>query len=214
MRTIESSETLHRPPSSTSKIDRSETAGLILAGGAGHRFGEPKAFARLPDGRSFLDACAQTMQRAGVDPLAATLPPEADGDIPRSVRPIRLTTNGLDMFASITLGLRRLIEEPKWRRLIILPVDHPLITPATIVVLGNHDDCHAAIPTLNGRHGHPIMISRDLAERIIDGRLPGPTLREVLRAASAIDVAVEDTGIRANCNTPQTLRNSWNALQR
>ena len=203
---------MHNSQSSRTAIDCSETAGLILAGGAGRRFGEPKAFARLPDGRSFLDACAKAMQQAGVEPVVPTLPSNAGDGIPKSVKPLRLPGTGLDMFASIKLGIHNLIEDSNWHRLIILPVDHPLINASTIVTLCNQYDCDAAIPTLEGRHGHPIMISRKLAEKIVDGRLPGPTLREVLRAGRACDISVDDPGIRANCNTPQTLRDSWIAL--
>ena len=50
-------------------------AGLILAGGVGSRFGGPKAWAVLPDGRTFLDACVASLLGAGADPVVATLPP-------------------------------------------------------------------------------------------------------------------------------------------
>lgn len=202
-------------PSETSPFREHSTppsaAGLILAGGAGRRFGGAKAFAHLPDGRSFLEVCVELMLRSGLKPLVATLPPDSTGDVPPSALPLRLPRFDLDMFASITLGLQRLVEIPGWRRLILLPVDHPLIRPATITTLASQD-CPAAIPTLEGRHGHPIMLSRSIAEKIADGRLPGPTLREVLRAAPARDVAVDDRGIRANCNTPDTLREAWSVV--
>ena len=50
-------------------------AGLILAGGEGKRWGAPKAFARLPDGRTFLEACFRVLREAGAGPIVATLPP-------------------------------------------------------------------------------------------------------------------------------------------
>ncbi len=202
---------MHSRTSSAPEFLSSRTAGLILAGGAGRRFGGPKAFARLPDGRTFLEACADAMLRGGLEPLVATLPPDIDGDIPPSVRPLRLPRPGLDMFASITLGLQHLLEDLNWRKLILLPVDHPLIRPETMMVLAAQE-CPAAIPTLEKRHGHPIMISRRIAEEIAAGHLPGPTLREVLRAAPAHDVPVDDRGIRANCNTPEALIEAWSVI--
>ncbi len=193
------------------EFSSSRTAGLILAGGMGRRFGGPKAFARLPDGRTFLEACAGVMLRGGLKPLVATLPPDEGGAIPPSVQPLRLPKSDLDMFASITLGLQHLVKHPGWSRLILLPVDHPLIDATTIRTLVGQD-CPAAIPTLQGRHGHPIMISRTIAAGVAEGRLPGPTLREVLRAAPARDVSVDDLGIRANCNTPETLLEAWSVI--
>jgi len=187
------------------------TAGLILAGGLGRRFGGAKAFAHLPDGRTFLQACTEVMLSGGLTPLVATLPPTLNGPIPPSLLPLPLRQPDLDMFASLTHGLHHLVKDPSWHRLILLPVDHPLIDASTIKKLATQDS-PAAIPTLDGRHGHPIMISRSIAEAIAEKHLPGPTLRDVLRAAPAHDVPVHDRGIRANCNTPGTLQEAWDAL--
>jgi ribosomal protein S5 len=49
------------------------------------------------------------------------------------------------------------------------------------------------------------MLSRRVAERIVTGEFAGPTLREVLRAVGTVDVAVDDPGVTANCNTPEAL---------
>ncbi len=204
-------ETLHPDIPPDPELLSSPTAGLILAGGLGRRFGGPKAFAHLPDGRTFLEACAEVMLQGGLAPLAATLPPEVKGTIPPSVQPLQLPKSDLDMFASIKIGLQHLVKDLSWHRLILLPVDHPLINAATITALAT-PNYPAAIPSLHGRHGHPIMISRPIAEAIAGGRLPGPTLREILLTAPAQDVPVDDNGIRANCNTPETLQKAWDAL--
>ncbi len=176
-------------------------AGLILAGGAGTRFGGPKAFARLPDGRTFLHACAATLQAAGAAPIVATRPA---GTADAQVETVALPGAGLPMFESITLGLRRLLRDPAWGRVVVLPVDHPLVTPATVRALAGAD-ADAAIPAYRGKHGHPVALARAVAERIAAGELPGPTLRDVLRAVGVRDVAVDDPGVTANCNTPEAL---------
>lgn len=194
------------------EITSQKTAGLILAGGVGRRFGCPKAFALLPDGRTFLEACVETMLQSGLKPIVTTLPTAFEGKVPPSVRPLQLPEPGLDMFASIKLGLQHLVEDLFWRKLIILPVDHPLVRPQTIAALMNQE-YPAAIPTLNTRHGHPILISRRIAEGIVNGHLSGPTLREVLRTAPAHDVPVDDRGIRANCNTPDALSEAWSTVR-
>jgi len=151
------------------------------------------------------------MLRGGLGPLVATLPPTVDGSIPPFLETLQLPGPDLDMFASLRLGAQHLVKDSSWARLILLPVDHPLIDASTIKILASQDH-PAAIPTLDGRHGHPIMISRSIAEAIVGERLLGPTLREVLQAAPAHDTPVEDRGIRANCNTPGTLKEAWNAL--
>ena len=180
-----------------------DLAGLILAGGAGTRFGGPKAFARLPDGRTFLQACGDTLRAAGAAPIAATLPAGAGGGDPTLVA-VALPGPGLPMFESLVLGLRRLLRDSAWERVVVLPVDHPLVASATVHALAAAG-ADAAIPCYRGKHGHPVALVRAVAGRIAAGELPGPTLREVLRAVGVRDVEVDDPGVTANCNTPEAL---------
>lgn len=179
------------------------TAGLILAGGEGRRWGRPKAWVALPDGRTFLEACAGLLRGGGADAVGATLPPGATGPVPAGVVPVVLPWPGLDMFASASLGLERLLEAD-WAAVAVLPVDHPLVLPSSVGAL-LAVEAPAVVPTLAGRHGHPVCLSRAVAEGVVAGTLAGPTLREVLRAAGSRDLEVGDPGIRANCNTPEAL---------
>ena len=188
-------------------------AGLILAGGTGERYGGPKAFARLPDGRSFLAACAEALAKAGAAPLLATLPPDVPSLASPNLQGLPLPTSGLAMFDSLRLGLERLLADPGWEAVVVLPVDHPLVAPETVRALAS-SDAEAALPSHHGKHGHPVMLSRHVAKRIVAGDLAGPTLREVLRAAGTVDVPVDDPGVTANCNTPEALAAAWARLDR
>jgi CTP:molybdopterin cytidylyltransferase MocA len=180
-------------------------AGLILAGGEGKRFGGPKAFAKLDDRRTFLEACLGTLREAGSAPIVATLPPGTRDPGFDSLVAVVLPTPGLDMFASIKAGLGRLMDFPEWEKTALLPVDHPLVTASAITALGN-TKAMAVIPSFKGKHGHPVCLDRDVAVGIVEGRYPGPTLREVLREVVAVDIEVDDPGVVANCNTPESLR--------
>jgi len=189
-----------------------DLAGLILAGGEGKRWGGPKAWAKLPDGRTFLEACAETLRKAGSRSMIATVPPGTDHTVIRALRVVALPRPGLDMFASLVTGLRRLMENPDWRVVAVLPVDHPLISPSTINALAN-ERAQAAIPSFNGKHGHPVCLARSVAEALGDGSATGPTLREVLRSVDAVDVAVDDPGVITNCNTPEALATALKNLR-
>jgi len=185
-------------------MTKSKLSGLILAGGEGKRWGGPKAFARLPDGRTFLEACGATLVRAGASPVMATLPPGTEDPQIHGLEPIALPEPGMDMFASLQAGLTRLIETAKWEKVAVLPVDHPLVHETTANVLAASFG-RAVIPSFKGKHGHPICIDREVASAIVMGESSGPTLREVLREVGAVDVEVDDPGVIANCNTPETL---------
>ena len=172
-------------------------AGLILAGGEGKRFGGPKAFAKLDDGRTFLEACAATLIGAGASPLVATLPPGTEDPQIDGLEAIALPEPGMDMFGSLVTGLRCLVEYTDWRNVAILPVDHPLVSANAVTVLAD-TPARAAIPSFKGKHGHPICIDRDVVWAIVRGETPRPTLRDVLRGVGTVDVEVDDPGVVAN----------------
>ena len=189
-------------------------AGLVLAGGEGRRWGGPKAWARLPDGRTFLEACCEALTAGGAKQMAATLPPGTDpSSAPPGVTPVVLPGPGLDMFASLACGLRRLVETEGWTTVVVLPVDHPLVRAATVATVAAAASPAAIATTPEGRHGHPIALSRGLAEAVVAGWFRGPTLREVLKASRAVDAVVDDPGVRANCNTPEALAEAWEEVR-
>ena len=188
-------------------------AGLILAGGTGERYGGPKAFARLPDGRMFLAACAEALASAGAAPLLATLPPDAPALTSPNLQCLPLPASGLAMFDSLRLGLERLLDDPVWEAVVVLPVDHPLVAPDTVRALVS-SDAEAALPSHDGKHGHPVKLSRRVAEAIVAREFAGPTLRDVLRSVGTADVPVFDPGVTANCNTPDALAAAWKTLGR
>jgi molybdenum cofactor cytidylyltransferase len=185
--------------------------GIILAGGRGERFGGPKAFALLPDGRSFLAACRDLLAAASCNPVVATLPPGSPRPVPVGVQAVPLPVAGLEMFDSLKLALAAALENDGWDLAVVLPVDHPLVSPETVRALAEHDAA-AALPRHAGKHGHPVALSRTVAGQVAVGKIAGPTLRDVLRAVKVADVAVEDAGVRANCNTPEALAAAWASL--
>jgi len=182
-------------------------AGLILAGGEGRRFGGPKAFARLPDGRTFLEACTEALTAAGASPLAATVPRRHAGHEVPGLRQISLPEERLDMLASLRWGLRHLVSDRSWTAVVVLPVDHPLVGAEAIrqLVAAAAD---VAIPDYRGRHGHPVCLARAIANSLAHNDFAAATLREILVAVGAVEVPVDDPGVVANCNTPQALRDA------
>ncbi len=136
--------------------------------------------------------------------MAATLPPESQGPFIDGLEALPLPEHGLDMFASIRVGLSFLVQSEDWDRLAVLPVDHPLVQAETIRKLGAAEG-GAVIASFRGKHGHPIVIDRSIVASIVAGDLNGPTMREVLREIVAVDLEVDDPGVVANCNTPESL---------
>ena len=186
----------------------SRCCGVILAGGSGERFGGPKAYATLPDGRTFLVACRDLLAAAGCAPVVASLPCGSSPAAIAGVRALALPRPGLAMFESLRAALTVALAVGDWDRAIVLPVDHPLVRPATVRDLAAAP-ADAVVPVYRGKRGHPIALRRDLAAGVASGERPGPTLREVVHEAGAVDLQVDDPGVGWNCNTPAALAAAW-----
>ena len=177
---------------------------LILGGGAGVRYGRSKAFATLPGGESFLARCAATLAEAGATPVLATVPPDTAHTHLPGVRVVVLEAAGMDMLASLRVGLDEALRFERWDAVVVLPVDHVLVAPQSIRQLAAVA-CAVAVPVYLGSRGHPVCLSRATAQGVASGTLQGRTLREALGAVERTEVAVDDPGVVANCNTPELL---------
>jgi CTP:molybdopterin cytidylyltransferase MocA len=80
-----------------------------------------------------------------------------------------------EQIESARSGLRRALEMPGVRRVLLHPADHPVI-PAPVIdeLLRRADECTALIPTWRGRGGHPVLIPSALAAAIISATAGAP----------------------------------------
>jgi CTP:molybdopterin cytidylyltransferase MocA len=133
--------------------------GVILAAGAGRRIGGPKALLPLGEGL-FLDACIRLLQRHHVTGLLVVLGHQAERvrtAVPEGVDVIvNPAPDEGGMLSSVRLGLEA--AQARGADAVLLhPVDHPLVSPATVdrVVDALLGGAIIAVPTVGGRRGHP-----------------------------------------------------------
>ena len=95
----------------------------------------------------------------------------------------------------------------------ICPVDHPLVTGATVRSLVACFDEGAAdivIPTWHGRRGHPALFHRRLFPELLDPDLPEGARTVVRRRPSRVrECAVDDAGVVADIDTPSEYRSHF-----
>jgi CTP:molybdopterin cytidylyltransferase MocA len=178
------------------------TAGIILAAGESRRMGRPKAFLPFRDG-TFLSTLAETFAPF-CSPVVAVF--GFDGDAatrlaPIGVAPVVNRQYQRGMLTSLQAGMRSL-DLPATDRVLFTLVDHPAISPLTLARL-IATDAEIAIPRLDGKRGHPVLVSRAIAAAFL--REPETAMvRDVIdrNADRILYVDVNDPGIRDDVDDP------------
>lgn len=186
--------------------------GLLLAAGAGRRFGGDKLLATLPDGRSVASAaCAALAQ--GVDQVVAVVRP-GDAELHRQLRQagallVPCPVSGEGMGASLAYGIAH---TPAAGWLIGL-ADMPFIDPADVRRVAQAVRAGAGIAAMGSaqQHGHPVGFSERYGPSL--GQLAGDQGARVLLRLHAQDV------VWLTAPHPESQRDidtvaDWNAIQR
>jgi CTP:molybdopterin cytidylyltransferase MocA len=192
-------------------------ATLILAAGLSSRMGTFKPLIQLA-GKSLLGCCQTLFQECGLQEIVAVVGHRADETEAEAaslaIRCVRNTDYPTGMFSSIQCGVRSLPK--KTEAFFVLPVDIPLIRPATLrkILTAAAINKKAIIyPVFAGRRGHPPLIPASLIPAILahDGR---GGLETLLDRHKGIDIAVWDEGIHLDADTPADLERLKRRLAR
>ena len=164
----------------------SDVAAIVLAAGRGTRFGrEPKLLARL-GGKPLVRRVAEAAAISIADPVIVVTGHRAN-EIENSLEglPIQVVRNTAfadGLSTSLKVGFGALPDKVK--AAVVLLGDMPLIEADLINILVNRwremGEPAALVPTLNGKRGNPVVLSRELDD-MIDGLSgdvgAGPALR-------------------------------------
>ena len=185
-------------------------AGVVLAAGASSRMGRDKAL--LPwRGGTFLSAALRALQPvtdlvivvAGAN--AAELAPIVNanaGFIVINSNPER------GQFSSLQIGLQEVLNRGRDAAVITL-VDRPAPALATVEQIKNAflsagDETWAVVPEVAGRHGHPIVIGREMIGAFLNAQVSS-SAREVEHSLQqhVHYLPVFDPLVAANVDTPE-----------
>lgn len=187
---------------------------ILLAAGAGRRIGGCKALL-APDGRSFLARCAERLLRPGVVGVVAVTGAEAEAvaRAAASLPDVECVANPhpeKGMLGSLLVGLAR-AESRGAEAVLVHPVDHPLVEPATVarVVAALGDGAAIAVPSVGRRRGHPGGFASTVWPDLRQAS-PERGAREVLtrRAREVVHVDA-DPGCRIGIDTPEDYRQAF-----
>ena len=181
-------------------------AGLVLAAGAGRRFGGPKALVRWR-GRLLVEHAAGLLRAGGCTPVLVVLGAAADrvlaaADLGGAV-PVVNPDWPTGMASSLRAGLAAL---PPVDAVVVTLVDTPGLGPEAVrrlVAAGGE----AAVATYRGRRGHPVLLSAavlgEVAAAATGDRGAGPWL--AAHAERVRLVPCDGTGDPRDVDLPEDL---------
>ena len=186
--------------------------GILLAAGRSRRMGQPKQLLRLdPEGDTIVESLAARLRprlaalvvvvgHVGGQ-VAAVL---ADQDVVVAVNP----DVDRGMLSSVQCGLRA--AGPDVRGYLVCLVDQPGLDVSVVdaLVQAAADGAGIALPTWNGRRGHPVYLSRRYADEVL-GLDPTRVGLNAVTGAHPDDtvlVSVAGGAILQDMDTPEDLR--------
>ncbi|RSM90449.1 nucleotidyltransferase family protein [Kibdelosporangium aridum] len=180
-----------------------EVAGLVLAAGAGRRYGMPKARVRF-QGQLFVQRAVQVLADGGCSPVLAVLGAEAD--LVRAESPDLNAVDNPDwpqgMGSSLRVGLRAITGDA----VIVLPVDTPGIRAEAIQRLLALATPQALLrASYHGEPGHPVLIGRDHWDGVYELATGDAGAREYLRRHKPELVPCEDISDGSDVDKPEQL---------
>jgi molybdenum cofactor cytidylyltransferase len=180
--------------------------GLVLAAGAGTRFGGRKQLAEL-DGRPLLEHALRAMTAAPVGRVVVVLGAlveevTATVDL-HGAQPCPCERWDEGQAASLACGLAELAD---CEAVVVTLGDQPRMSPDAIrrVISARGNGAAAVRATYHGAPGHPVLLERDLFESFRD--VTGDHgARNLLLSVQVRDVPCEDLGGGEDVDTPAEL---------
>jgi molybdenum cofactor cytidylyltransferase len=195
-------------------------AGVILAAGASTRMGQDKAL--LPwQGETFLSSTIRALQP--VTELVIVVAGENEANLAPIVNAqaaflVRNRFPDQGQFSSLQKGLEEVLNRGRDAAIVTL-VDRPAAGLYTIELLKNEfltadENIWAVVPEFGGKHGHPIVIGREIIEAFL--RAPtGSNARDVEHAHQdhIRYMTVGDPLVTLNVDTPEDLEKLYSAVK-
>jgi molybdenum cofactor cytidylyltransferase len=180
--------------------------GLILAAGAGTRFGSQKQLAEL-DGRPLLEHSVRAMTASPVGRVVVVVGAGAEDVLARvdfhGAEPVVCERWEEGQSASLACGLAELTD---CEAVVVTLGDQPRLPPDAIrrVIAARQKGKEAVRATYDGEPGHPVLLERDLFERLRD--VSGDHgARNLLLSVPSREVPCEDLGGGEDVDTPAQL---------
>ncbi|MBV9844470.1 MAG: nucleotidyltransferase family protein [Kutzneria sp.] len=182
-------------------------AGLVLAAGAGRRYGMPKALVRL-GGRLLVESTVDVLRAAGCTPVIVVVGAQARRVRRANLGDALITENPdwpTGMGSSLRSGLTAAAGSDATAAA-VLPVDLPGMTPEAVRRVTAFADAEALVAaSYHGVRGHPVLLGRAHWHGVCDLALGDSGAREYLRRHEVVEVPCEDVASGRDVDRPTDL---------
>jgi CTP:molybdopterin cytidylyltransferase MocA len=182
-------------------------AGLVLAAGAGRRFGQPKALVQYDD-RNLLDRAVATLRDGGCRQVIAVLGAGAEQALAAATEAFTPVLNrrwGQGLSTSLKAGLAAVPE--RYDGVVVTLVDQPRVESEAVrkLIAAAAEGATVAIATYAGRRGHPMYFAREHLGRIAAGAIGDRGARDFIAANPGLVREIECPGDPVDVDTPADL---------
>ncbi|MCA1711485.1 MAG: nucleotidyltransferase family protein [Actinobacteria bacterium] len=181
-------------------------AGLLLAAGAGSRFGGPKALVSF-EGELLVVRGQRLLREGGCDPVLVVLGAQAEQVAVHVDRSVLAADWETGMGASLRAGLAAL--EAEVDAVVVALADQPRIGSQSIERLraAAAAGAVAAVATYAGKQRNPVLLTREIWDDVARLSTGDTGARPWLRAHPelVVDVPCDDTGTPHDIDTPHDL---------
>ena len=197
-----------------------QVAGLLLAAGAGRRFGGPKALVRFGD-RLLVERGVDVLRRGGCDPIVVVLGAGASQVLAAAdLTPAQVVVNSewpQGMGSSLRAGLSAL-HAGAADAVVVALVDQPLVGHQAVLRLRDawwERRLPAAVASYGGAPRNPVLLDRAVWDDVAAQAMGDQGARGYLEKVRehVVAVACDDTGRPDDVDTPQDLDDLSNRVR-
>jgi nicotine blue oxidoreductase len=188
-----------------------DVAGVVLAAGAGNRFGGPKALVRVGDA-TLVERAVRTLVDGGCrTPVHVVLGKDLGAPLPviAGMRPSWNPTWQEGIGSSLRHALATVEDLREVAAAVVLLVDQPGVRPAAVerLIAAYREGAIVAVATYAGRRGHPVLLSRTTWADVRARATGDSGARAFMTAHPELvtEVACDDVGTDDDIDTPDDL---------
>ncbi|HZJ74543.1 MAG TPA: NTP transferase domain-containing protein [Perlabentimonas sp.] len=191
----------------------SDFSTIILSSGLSERMGQPKALLKWDKSTTFIEKIINEFVKAGSTKIVCMIneiiePACKKLSLPSNVELVVNHHPDWGRFYSIRTGVNALNNSDYC---FIHNVDNPFVsTKITDKLWAQRKPGYWCSPNYKGKGGHPVLLSKEITDKISTTSNLDFTLRDILQQFPKIPVSVTDNSILRNLNTPEEYNKRFN----